>query len=73
MERFETNRESKMSTLQTNEGTTPNVSPGKYSPVTVHVSDSIGAIFLGIFAKIFLIGWIRSEACRNAEGDKRWK
>jgi hypothetical protein len=40
---------------------TPSVSPGNYSPVTVTVSDSIGAMFLGILAVILLIGWRRSE------------
>ena len=40
---------------------TPAVSPGNYSPVTIHVSDSVGAIFLGIFAVIMLIGWRRAE------------
>ena len=41
---------------------TPAVSPGNYSPVTVTVSDSIGAIVLGTLSIILLIGWTRSEA-----------
>lgn len=41
--------------------TTPAVSPGNYSPVTVYVQDSIGALFLGIFAVLFWIGWMRAE------------
>ena len=41
---------------------TPAVSPGTYSPVTVTVSDSIGAIVLGTLSIILLIGWTRAEA-----------
>ena len=41
---------------------TPLVSPGNYSPVTVYMRDSLGAIFLGVLAGILLIGWVRSEA-----------
>jgi hypothetical protein len=33
--------------------------PGSYQPV--HLEDTFGAIFLGIFAIISLIGWMRSE------------
>ncbi|HEU0295296.1 MAG TPA: hypothetical protein VFR47_21325 [Anaerolineales bacterium] len=44
------------------EQTTPAVSPGNYSPVTVYMKDSIGAVFLGIFTTVFLIGWMRTEA-----------
>jgi hypothetical protein len=40
---------------------TPQVSPGNYSPVTVYMEDSLGAIFLGVLAGLLLIGWIRSE------------
>jgi len=37
--------------------------PGNYQPV--HLKDTIGAIFLGVFAMISLIGWMRAEArCR---------
>jgi hypothetical protein len=43
------------------EGQTPTVSPGNYSPVTVTMKDSLGAIFLGILAVILLIGWRRAE------------
>jgi hypothetical protein len=45
---------------------TPSVSPGNYSPVTVDMIDSLGAIFLGILCVILLIGWIRSEARQRA-------
>jgi hypothetical protein len=45
----------------TTEGLTPAVSPGTYSPVNINVSDSVGALFLGILAVLLLIGW------RNAE------
>jgi hypothetical protein len=34
--------------------------PGNYQPV--HLEDTFGAIFLGVFAIITLIGWMRSEA-----------
>jgi len=42
--------------------TTPSVSPGNYSPVTVTVKDSLGAIFLGVLSVILLVGWMRAEA-----------
>lgn len=48
--------------LQPIEDQTPSVSPGNYSPVTVIMTDSLGAIFLGILAGILLIGWMRAEA-----------
>lgn len=48
--------------ISTLEDKTPLVSPGNYSPVTVHMQDSVGAIFLGILAGISLIGWMRAEA-----------
>ena len=44
------------------ENQTPLVSPGNYSPVTVYTKDTVGAVFLGIFAGIFLIGWLCAEA-----------
>ena len=54
--------------MQTNEdqnssqqNNTPFVSPGNYSPVTVFMEDTVGTVFIGIFALLFLIGWIRSE------------
>jgi hypothetical protein len=40
---------------------TPLVSPGNYSPVTVTVKDTLGAIFLGILSAILLVGWMRAE------------
>jgi hypothetical protein len=43
------------------EGQTPVVSPGNYSPVTITIKDSMGAIFLGILTLILLIGWRRAE------------
>jgi hypothetical protein len=45
---------------------TPPVSPGNYSPVTVDMRDTIGAIFLGILAFILLVGWTRAEARNRA-------
>lgn len=45
---------------------TPPVSPGNYSPVTVDMRDTIGAIFLGILAWVLLIGWTRAEARNRA-------
>jgi hypothetical protein len=43
------------------EGQTPLVGPGNYSPVTVTIKDTLGAVFLGILAMILLIGWQRAE------------
>lgn len=34
--------------------------PGNYQPV--HLEDTFGVIFLGIFAMLSLIGWMRAEA-----------
>jgi len=34
--------------------------PGNYQPV--HLEDTFGASFLGIFAIISIIGWMRSDA-----------
>jgi hypothetical protein len=48
--------------IQSLEDQTPLVSPGNYSPVTVYVKDTLGALFLGVFAGILLIGWMRAEA-----------
>ena len=48
--------------IQTPQDKTPLVSPGNYSPVTVNMEDSIGAVFLGILAVILLIGWRRAES-----------
>jgi hypothetical protein len=36
------------------------VVPGNYQPV--HLEDTFGAIFLGVFAVISFIGWMRAEA-----------
>ena len=41
---------------------TPFVSPGNYSPVTVYLRDTLGAIFLGILSCMLLIGWMRAES-----------
>jgi hypothetical protein len=43
------------------EGQTPTVSPGNYSPVTIHIKDTVGAVLLGILSMLLLIGWMRSE------------
>lgn len=33
--------------------------------VTVHMQDTLGAIFLGFLSAVLLIGWLRAEArCR---------
>jgi len=37
------------------------MNPGNYSPVTVIVEDTLGALFLGILACICLIGWMHTE------------
>ncbi len=59
-----------MSTNENNnpplEDQTPSVSPGNYSPVTVYVHDTLGALFLGTLAGILLIGWMRAEARNRA-------
>jgi hypothetical protein len=47
--------------MQTMAEKTPTVSSGTYSPVTVTVTDTIGAVFLGILAVTFLIGWRHAE------------
>jgi hypothetical protein len=43
------------------EDQTPLVSPGNYSPVTVYIKDTLGALFLGILSGILLVGWMRAE------------
>jgi len=48
--------------ISTLDDKTPLVSPGNYSPVTVYMEDTLGAIFLGILAVILLIGWRRAES-----------
>jgi len=45
----------------TQQNSTPSVSPGNYSPVTVYMEDTIGVVFMGIFSLLFLIGWMRAE------------
>jgi len=40
---------------------TPVVNPGNYSPVTITVNDTMGALFLGIITVMLLIGWRRAE------------
>lgn len=41
---------------------TPVVQPGNYSPVTVHMGDTLGVLFLGVLACILLANWVRAEA-----------
>ena len=45
---------------------TPAVPAGNYSPVTVDMRDTVGAVFLGILAFILLIGWTQAEARNRA-------
>ena len=45
---------------------TPAVTPGNYSPVTVVMRDTVGAVFLGILAFMLLIGWTQAEARNRA-------
>ena len=52
--------------IQAIEDKTPVVNPGNYSPVTVDMKDTLGAIFLGLLALIMLIGWTRAEARNRA-------
>ena len=49
-------------TISNLEGKSPEVRPGNYSPVTVYLRDSLGAIFLGFLSGVLLIGWTRAEA-----------
>ena len=58
--------------ISTVEDKTPAVTPGNYSPVTVDMKDTIGAVFLGILAFILLIGWTQAEA-RNRVLTKQLK
>lgn len=58
--------------IPTAEHKTPSVSPGNYSPVTVYMKDSIGVIFLGILAVIFLVNWRRAES-RNLRLMEQWR
>ena len=41
---------------------TPEVRPVSYSPVDWKMQDTVGALFLGILAVVFMIAWMRSEA-----------
>jgi hypothetical protein len=43
---------------------TPFVSPGSYSWQfqTLHMEDTVGAIFLGVLSMVLLIGWRRTES-----------
>lgn len=54
------------------EENTPIVSPGNYSPVSVYMEDSLGAIFLGALAGVLLIGWMQAEA-RYRELITQWE
>jgi hypothetical protein len=49
----EKNTSSKMST--------PSVSPGTYSPITVYNQDSLGTLIVGLIAIILLFRLMRSE------------
>lgn len=42
--------------------TTPVVRPGTYSPITVHMGDTLGVLFLGVLACVLLANWVRAEA-----------
>lgn len=48
-----------MSTIEEKSQCNP---PAVNNPWTVHLEDTVGAVFLGILAGIALIGWMRSEA-----------
>jgi hypothetical protein len=50
-----------LSTENLDKEQTPVVNPGNYSPVTIHVGETVGAVFLGILSIILLIGWRRAE------------
>jgi hypothetical protein len=36
--------------------------PGTFSPVTVHMKETVGTVFLGIIALVLLIAWLQAEA-----------
>ena len=40
---------------------TPIVRPGTYSPITVHMGDTMGVLFLGILTCILLVRWGQAE------------
>jgi hypothetical protein len=40
---------------------TPIVQPGTYSPITVHMGDTLGVLFLGVLACVLLANWVRAE------------
>jgi hypothetical protein len=42
--------------------TTPIVQPGTYTPISVHMGDSLGVLFLGVLACVLLANWVRAEA-----------
>jgi|GEM_PF-6740822 len=50
-----------MDTNQTSGQNTPQVKPGIYNPVNVHVQDILGTLVLGIISIILLIGWMKAE------------
>ena len=49
---------------------TPTVRPGTYSPITVHMGDTLGVLFLGALACVLLINWVRAEARLRALYEK---
>jgi hypothetical protein len=42
--------------------TSPIVQPGTYSPISVHMGDTLGVLFLGVLACVLLANWVRAEA-----------
>ena len=40
----------------------PRGEPITYSPVTIHVQDTVGVVFLGVLALTLLIALLRAEA-----------
>lgn len=50
-----------METDQVHGKQTPQVKPGIYNPVSVHVQDTLGSLILGIISIMLLIGWMKAE------------
>jgi hypothetical protein len=40
----------------------PTPAPGNYSPVTVHLNDTVGAVFLGLIALGLMVALGRTQA-----------
>lgn len=48
----------------------PRGEPITYSPVTIHVQETVGVVFLGVLALTLLIALLRAEARHRALGSR---